>query len=101
MVIQDKYKLSEVKGDNYLNFLTCCKASVIKPGVVQLKTDSISILVSFNSNALKPVVEEFDTNDKTVETSWGKRLTRVRFLILSNKSENNTDITFYSDRQTL
>jgi hypothetical protein len=101
MVIQDKYKLSEVKSDNYLNFLTCCKASVIKPGVVQLKTDSTSILVSFNSNALKPIIEEFDTNDKTVETSWGKRLTRVRFLILSNKSENNTDITFYSERQTL
>jgi hypothetical protein len=94
LVIQDKYKLSEVKGENCLNFLTCCKASIIKPGVVQLKTDSVSIEISFDPKALLPVIEEFDTNDKTVEVSWGKQLTRLRFKILSKKPENKLELTF-------
>lgn len=94
LVIRDKYKLTEVKGENYLNFLTCCKASVIKPGVVKLKTDSVSIDISFDPKALSPVIEEFDTNDKTVEVSWGKRLTRLRFKIISVNPENNIELTF-------
>lgn len=94
LVIQDKYKLSEFKGENFLNYLTCCKASVIKPGVVQLKTDSVSIDISFDPKALLPVIEEFDTKDKTVEVSWGKRLTRLRFKVLSEKPENTIELIF-------
>jgi Heparinase II/III-like protein len=94
LVIQDRYKLTEVKGENYLNFLTCCKASILKPGVVRLQTEGISVDISFDNKALTPIIEEFDTNDKTVEVSWGKKLTRLRFKILSVKQENKIELTF-------
>jgi hypothetical protein len=67
---------------------------VVKPGVVQLKTDSVSVDISFDPKALQPIIEAFDTNDKTVEVSWGKRLTRLRFNILSGKPENKIELIF-------
>jgi hypothetical protein len=92
--MKDNYKLDSVKGENYLNFLTCCKASSPKTGVVYLTTDSVTVEVIFNAKALTPIIEEFETNDKTVETSWGKRLTRLRFKIISEKPENNVELIF-------
>ncbi len=92
--ITDKYKLREVKGENYLNFLTCCQASILKSGVVRLKTDSATVDISFNPKGLSPIIEEFDVNDKTVEISWGKRLTRIRLKILSEKVEKNIELIF-------
>jgi hypothetical protein len=94
LVIQDKYKLTEVKGETWLNFLTCCKATEVKPGLVQLKTGEVTVDISFNPKTLSPVIEEFDTNDKTVEVSWGNRLTRLRFKILSDKPENKIELVF-------
>jgi len=94
LVIQDKYKLTEVKGENWLNFLTICKASVVKAGMVRLTTDSVSVDISFDPKALQPIIEEFDTNDKTVELSWGKRLTRLRFKVISEKPVNKIELTF-------
>jgi hypothetical protein len=47
----------------------------------------------FDSKSLAPIIEEFDTNDKTVEISWGKLLTRLRFKILSEKPENKIELT--------
>lgn len=94
LVIQDRYKLTEVKGENYLNFLTCCKASILKPGVVRLQTEGVSVDISFDNKVLTPIIEEFDTNDKTVEISWGKKLTRLRFKIVSDQQENKIDLTF-------
>jgi hypothetical protein len=94
LVIKDAYKLSEVKGENYLNFLTCSKASILKPGIVRLSTDSVAVDLFFDPKALQPVIEEFDTNDKTVEISWGKRLTRLRFQVLSEKPENKFELIF-------
>jgi hypothetical protein len=92
--MKDNYILDSVKGENYLNFLTCCKASSPKTGVVYLTTDSVTVEVIFNAKALTPIIEEFETNDKTVETSWGKRLTRLRFKIISEKPENNVELIF-------
>lgn len=94
LIIDDLYKLSKVVGENYLNFLTSCKASVIKPGTVCLKSDSTTIHILFNPQSLLPVIEEFDTNDKTVEVSWGKRLTHLRFNVLSQNAQNQTNLTF-------
>jgi hypothetical protein len=59
-------------------FLTCSKASILKPGIVRLSTDSVADDLLLDPKALQPVIEEFDTIDKTVEISWGKRLTRLR-----------------------
>lgn len=90
--IRDNYKLSEVKGVSWLNFLTCCKASILKPGLVQLNDGEVTVEVTYDPRALMVVIDEFDTNDPTVEISWGKKLTRLRFKVLSQKKENGIEL---------
>jgi hypothetical protein len=94
ITIRDSYKLSEIKGESWLNFLTCCKASILKPGIVQLSDGQVTVEVSYDPKAILAVVDEFDTNDPTVEISWGKKLTRLRFKVLSQKKENDFTLTF-------
>lgn len=93
LTISDDYQLKEFKGISYLNFLTCCKVIEIKPGLLSLKSGNTIVQLSFDSKLLEPIIEEFDVNDKTVESSWGKRLTHLRLKILSTAPRNTIEIS--------
>lgn len=93
-LLQDNYVLSEFKSASHLNFLTGCEVMQKETGVVELRNGNHAIQVKYNPASLEMIIEPFDVNDKTVETSWGKKLTRLRFKILSQKLENSVELKF-------
>ena len=91
-LLQDNYLLSEYKSASYLNFLTVCEVSEKEAGVVELRNGKNAIQLEYNTASLEMIIEPFEVNDSTVEISWGKTLTRLRFKILSKKLENSLEL---------
>jgi len=50
--------------------------------------------VQYDPAVVEASFEPFDVNDKTVEVSWGKKLARLRFKIISDKLENTVELKF-------
>ena len=94
LLLKDDYVLSEFKTHSYLNFLTCCEVKQKDSGVVELRNGDQVIEVQYNPASLEAIIEPFDVNDKTVEVSWGKKLARLRFKIISDKLENTIELKF-------
>jgi hypothetical protein len=90
--IQDHYKLTKLTGISYLNFLTKCKVIKLKNGILKFTSGTTTVRLYYDDKVLEPIIDEFDVNDKTVEVSWGKRLTHLRFKILSSELENNIEL---------
>ncbi|NDC73830.1 hypothetical protein EBZ70_00740 [bacterium] len=94
LLLRDTYVLTEFKTTSYLNFLTGCEMTQKSPGVVELRNEDSAIEVQYDPAVVEASFEPFDVNDKTVEVSWGKKLARLRFKIISDKLENTVELKF-------
>jgi hypothetical protein len=75
--IGDRYELTENKGGNSLHFMTSCRASIIKPGVIVLEGDGFSLKMSYNASKITARTEEIILTDERLKRAWGESITRL------------------------
>ena len=84
--IIDQYKLVEVtEGTTTLNFMTCFRASIKKPGIVQLEKENIELTVRYDKDLLNPKLEFIEVTDEKLKQYWPDGLTRLVFYVKNNK----------------
>jgi len=76
-VISDKYVLSENKGGTSLHFMTSCKATITKPGIIRLEGEGFVLEMIYDVSKLKAKTEIISVNDRQLQMAWGNSLTRI------------------------
>ena len=91
--ISDQYTLTENKGLTSLHFMTSCKATLVKPGVIRLEGDGFVLEMHYDTSTLTAKTEIIPVDDRQLQSSWGNSLTRIIFDFLNQRSTGNTKIT--------
>ena len=76
-VISDKYTLTGNKGRTSLHFMTSCKATVVKPGVIRIEGDGFVLEMTYDASLLNVKTEAIPVDDKRLQGYWGEMLTRI------------------------
>ncbi|HPM19254.1 MAG TPA: heparinase II/III family protein, partial [Bacteroidales bacterium] len=70
-VIKDRYELTEQTGrPTSANFITYCRATVVKPGLIRLDGDGFSLNMAFSSKSVSPEIEFMEIKDRTLKRYW-------------------------------
>ncbi|MDR1455509.1 MAG: heparinase II/III-family protein [Tannerella sp.] len=77
-IIDDRYELAENSGATSLSFMTSCRATVLKPGIVMLEGDGFSLELSYSASKITARTEEIEITDGNLKSAWGDRITRLR-----------------------
>lgn len=77
LLIEDKFVLSEIKGENQLNFMTWGQPIVEKEGVVVIQKNGKSIRLSYDPQQFKASVEAIDLKDEKLSKVWGRLVYRL------------------------
>ena len=77
LVIEDEFKLKELKDPNQLNFLTWSKPDITSPGMVRLVKDGITLKIKYDVSQFNPVVETVVLKDSKLSHVWGKQVYRL------------------------
>lgn len=94
--IIDEYKLVELKDEKTsLNFMTCFRASVKKPGTIQLEKENTKLSVHYDENLLEPKLEFIEVTDEKLKQYWPDGLTRIVFYLkkMQRKGKSAIKIT--------
>ncbi|MDR2563349.1 MAG: heparinase II/III-family protein [Prevotellaceae bacterium] len=75
--ISDRYELVENRGGSSLNFMTACKVSVDKLGILVLEGDGFKAELSYDSSKIKVRTENIKLEDNNLKRSWGEDITRI------------------------
>ena len=76
--INDSYVLTENKGGTALHFMTSCKATLTKAGVIRLEGDGFALEISYNTSVLNAKIENITIDDRRLQSAWGDALTRIK-----------------------
>jgi hypothetical protein len=90
--INDRYVLSENNGENSLHFMTSCKTSVIKPGIIHLEGENFVLELSYDTSKLKARTENMDITDPRLQGAWGNKITRIILDDTDSKTSGNNSI---------
>ena len=77
LVIEDDFKLKELKAPNQLNFLTWSKPDISSPGMVTLIKDGITLKIKYDVSQFNPVVETVTLKDSRLSHVWGNKVYRL------------------------
>ncbi len=75
--ITDHYVLNENKGGTSLRFMTSCRASIVKPGVIRLAGDGFSLDMIYNEKVITAEIESIPVEDNRLSRVWGNTVTRL------------------------
>ncbi|MDR1114721.1 MAG: heparinase II/III-family protein [Tannerella sp.] len=93
--ISDKYQLNALSGKaTSSNLLTCCKVSIVRPGVLRFEGDGFALNMSYDSKMFNPEMEFIDITDGQLRRYWPEGLTRIRMVMLQPKPAGNYSFTF-------
>jgi hypothetical protein len=93
--ISDKYQLETLTGKpTSSNLLTCCKVSVVKPGVLRFEGDGFVLNMSYDAKTFNPEIEPIDITDRQLKHYWPNNLTRVRMILLQPKLSGTCSFVF-------
>jgi hypothetical protein len=91
-VIEDNYVLDKVTdAPTTLNFVTSCKVTQIKPGVLQLQGHYFTLNMSYNSKVVSPVIEYTKVTDNGLSRYWDG-INRIVFTVLNPKTMGKNEI---------
>jgi hypothetical protein len=94
-VISDKFELNgQNKSGTSSNFITCCKVSEIKPGVIRLAGDGFILEMSYNPKTVNPKIEFFSVNDRTLKRYWPDGVTRISLRFINPGLKGGQTVTF-------
>ena len=76
-VVSDQYTLTENKGGTALHFMTACKATMTKQGIIRLEGDGFVLEMSYDASRLTAKMEIIPVDDRKLKNSWDNSLTRI------------------------
>jgi len=91
-IISDQYTLTENKGSTALHFMTACKATITKPGVIRLEGDGFVLEMTYDASKLNAKTEIIPIDDGYLQSAWGNSLTRIKFEIGDRKLTGSSNI---------
>jgi hypothetical protein len=93
--ISDRYELSgRNKSGTSSNFMTYCKVSEVKPGLLRLTGDGFTLDMSYNSRVVKPDIEFINITDRTLKRYWPDGVTRIRLVFTDPGLKGGQTVTF-------
>ena len=92
-IIRDKFTLTENKGNTSLHFMTSCKTTLVKPGVIRLEGDGFVLEMTYDTSTLNAKIEAIPVDDRRLQSSWGPSLTRIVLDFVNQRLTGNTSIT--------
>ncbi len=76
--IADEYTLSEKKaGITSSNFMTYCKVTEVKPGLLKFEGDGFALHMQYNPKVVKPRIEFIEVTDAKLKEYWPNGVSRV------------------------
>jgi len=85
-IISDKYTLSEIKSGTALHFMTSCKTTIPKAGVIRLEGTGFTLDMLYDASKLTATTEIINLDDRRLAGSWGNSLTRIKLSFNNPKS---------------
>ena len=76
--INDRYALTENKGGTSLHFMTSCKATLAKAGVIRLEGDGFVLEMVYDTSVQNANIETITIDDRRLQSAWGNSLTRIK-----------------------
>ena len=77
-VVRDKYELAEDKKEvKSSNFITCCKVTETKPGLLHFQGEGFSMNMSYNPRVVTARIEFKEVTDRSLKRYWPGGVTRV------------------------
>jgi len=77
LIIQDEFRLGEIKAPNQLNFLTWSKPDITIPGIVTLEKEGVRLRINFEPSQFESVVETIPLSDRRLSNVWGEQIYRL------------------------
>jgi hypothetical protein len=95
-IVNDKFELSEVKAGTVTsaNFITSCKVTEVKPGLLRLEGDGFAINMSYSPKVVKPVIEFREITDRSLKRYWPDGATRIKLEFIKNSVKGTNTVTF-------
>ena len=91
--ISDKFALAENRGATSLHFMTPCKVSITKPGLIRLEGEGFVLEMSYNASILNAKIEIIPVDDRNLQWAWGNSLTRIKLEFAHQKLTGSSSIT--------
>jgi hypothetical protein len=94
-VVDDKYNLASLsKMPTGANFMTCCKVSEIKPGLLKLEGDGFTLNMSYNARLASCKIENIILTDRSLKKYWPENVRRIRLDYLNPALKGEQTVTF-------
>ena len=91
-IINDQYTLTENKGNTSLHFMTSCKATITKPGIIRLEGDGFVLEMVYDASKMKGKTEIISIDDRRLQSVWGNSLTRIVLEFEDQKLTGNSNV---------
>lgn len=94
-VVNDKFELSENStGVTSSNFITYCKVSQVKPGILKLEGDGFTLNMTYNPKVVSPVIEFKEITDRSLMRYWPNGVTRIKLEYKNSGLKGGQTVTF-------
>ncbi|MDR1102648.1 MAG: heparinase II/III-family protein [Tannerella sp.] len=91
--VGDRYELTENNGGNSLHFMTSCRVSIVKPGIIVFEGDGFSLEMSYNASKITARTEEIELTDNALKNAWGNRITRLQLNFTDKNLSGSNSLT--------
>ena len=92
-IVRDNYELEKVLDEpTTINFVTYCKVSEQKPGVLLLKGDGFDLEMKYNAKSVTPKIEFNEVTDAGLRRYWPDGITRIVFTVNNLKTKGKNEI---------
>ena len=92
-VINDKYTLTENKGGTSLHFMTSCKATMTKAGIIRLEGDGFVLEMNYDASKMNGKTEIIPLDDRRLQNAWENSLTKIKLECNDQKLSGNSNVT--------
>jgi hypothetical protein len=94
-IIKDKFELKALKGMvSSSNLITCCKVSIVKPGILSFEGDGFNLHMSYDPAFVTPQIEFIEVKDRSLKRYWPDGVTRVRLEFIKPSLKGGHQVVF-------
>ncbi len=93
-VISDKYELNSITNATSSNLITCCKVTLVKPGLLKFEGDGFTLNMSYNSKVVTPEIEFIEVTDRSLKRYWPGGVTRIKLRFIKPAIKGGQAVTF-------
>ena len=94
-VISDRYELTSQKNSpTYSNLITCCKVTMVKPGLLKFSGDGFTMDMTYNPKIVTPEIEFIEVTDRSLKRYWPEGVTRIKLRFTRPGLKGTQSVTF-------